>query len=175
MRKFRVEGCVRLRQQVHADPDAQALLKERLAKLQPLPLRLGTGSLERIGLRVSQFTGWTAASGFLVEGLQFVQWLQAEFGLNRAIATQSWERVSWQRDGVNQGLSFNMTFPFLAVRGAQDVRRRMSKEPEWDELNIERPQQYNSLKYKYQQLCFRTFRPFGSTWLNLVNVMMILI
>ncbi|CAK9106452.1 unnamed protein product [Durusdinium trenchii] len=61
----------------------RALLKERLAKLQPLPLRLGTGSLERIGLRVSQFTGWTAASGFLVEGLQFVQWLQAEFGLNR--------------------------------------------------------------------------------------------
>ncbi|CAK9089942.1 Uncharacterized protein (Fragment), partial [Durusdinium trenchii] len=116
--RFRAAECARLRQAAQPGADAQALLKERLSKLQPLALRLGTGSLEGIGLRMSQFPDWTAASGFLVEGLQFVQWLQAEFGLNRAIATQLWERMSWQRDVVNQGRSFDMTFPFLAVCGA---------------------------------------------------------
>ena len=116
--RYRAEECARLRQQVQAGADGQALLKQRLAKLQPLALRLGTGSLEGIGLRMSQFPDWTATSGFLVEGLQFVQWLQAEFGLNRAIATQLWERMSWQRDVVNQGRSFDMTYPFLGVCGA---------------------------------------------------------
>ena len=94
-------------------PAGQAALKARLKKLHEISFRLGTGSLEGIGLRAS-FPGWTAASGFLVEGTQFLQWLQAEF----AIATQLWEQMSWQRDVVNGQRSFSMAYPFLGVCGA---------------------------------------------------------
>ena len=96
----------------------QAALKARLKKLHDISFRLGTGSLEGIGLRMASFPGWTAASGFLVEGTQFLQWLQAEFGINKAIATQLWERMSWQRDVVNGQRSFSMACPFLGVCGA---------------------------------------------------------
>ena len=41
----------------------------------------------------------------------------------------------------------------------QDLRQKMMNEPEYDELNIERPKNYNDLKYKYEQLCFRPYRP----------------
>ena len=42
----------------------------------------------------------------------------------------------------------------------QDLRRKMMDEPEYDELNIERKQNFNYLKYKYEQLCCKPFRPF---------------
>ena len=41
----------------------------------------------------------------------------------------------------------------------QDLRRKMMNETEYEELNIERTQNYNYLKYKYEQLCFKPFRP----------------
>ena len=34
------------------------------------------------------------------------------------------------------------------------------KEPEYEELNIEKPQKYNDLNNKHEQLCFRVYRPF---------------
>ena len=43
----------------------------------------------------------------------------------------------------------------------QDLRRKMMNELEYYELNIERKQNYNYLKYKYEQLCFRVFRPYS--------------
>lgn len=107
-----------LRQHALPGAQAQAALKERMKKLQPITFRLGTGSLEGIGLRIASFLGWTAASGFLVEGTQFLQWLQQEFGVNKAIATQLWERMSWQRDVINLQRSFSMPYPFLGVCGA---------------------------------------------------------
>ena len=112
--------AMRARLRQHAMPGAQgqAALKERLKKLQHITFRLGTGSLEGIGLRIASFVGWTAASGYLVEGTQFLQWLQAEFGVNKAIATQLWERMSWQRDVINLQRSFSMAYPFLGVCGA---------------------------------------------------------
>lgn len=112
--------AMRTRLRQHAMPGAQgqAALKERLKKLQDITFRLGTGSLEGIGLRIASFLGWTAASGYLVEGTQFLQWLQAEFGVNKAIATQLWERMSWQRDVINLQRSFSMPYPFLGVCGA---------------------------------------------------------
>ena len=42
----------------------------------------------------------------------------------------------------------------------QDLRRKMMNEPEYEELNIERKQNYNYLTCKYDQLCFKPFRPF---------------
>lgn len=108
----------RLRQHALPGPQGQAALKDRLKKLQDITFRLGTGSLEGIGLRIASFLGWTAASGFLVEGTQFLQWLQQEFGVNKAIATQLWERMSWQRDVINLHRSFSMPYPFLGVCGA---------------------------------------------------------
>lgn len=105
-------------QQAMPRPAGQAALKARLKKLHEISFRLGTGSLEGIGLRMASFPGWTAASGFLVEGTQFLQWLQAEFGINKVIATQLWERMSWQRDMVNGQRSFSMAYPFLGVCGA---------------------------------------------------------
>jgi hypothetical protein len=112
--------AMRARLRQHAMPGAQgqAALKERLKKLQHITFRLGTGSLEGIGLRIASFVGWTAASGYLVEGTQFLQWLQTEFGVNKAIATQLWERMSWQRDVINLQRSFSMPYPFLGVCGA---------------------------------------------------------
>jgi hypothetical protein len=112
--------AMRARLRQHAMPGAQgqAALKECLKKLQDITFRLGTGSLEGIGLRIASFVGWTAASGYLVEGTQFLQWLQAEFGVNKAIATQLWERMSWQRDVINLQRSFSMAYPFLGVCGA---------------------------------------------------------
>lgn len=100
------------------NPAAQRALKEQKKKLQPITFRLGTGSLEGIGLRIASFVGWTAAGGFMVEGTQFLQWLQTEFGINKAIATQLWERMSWQRDVINLQRSFSMPYPFIAVCGA---------------------------------------------------------
>ena len=108
----------RLRQNAMPGPQGQATLKERLKKVQDITFRLGTGSLEGIGLRIASFVGWTAASGYLVEGTQFLQWLQTEFGVNKAIATQLWERMSWQRDVINLQRSFSMPYPFLGVCGA---------------------------------------------------------
>ncbi|CAE7251650.1 unnamed protein product [Symbiodinium sp. CCMP2456] len=101
-----------------ANAAAKAAAKARLRKLAAVSLRLGTGSLEGIGLKMATNEERTAAAGFLVEGTQFLQWLQAEFGINRAIATQLWERMSWQRDVVNQQRAFSMTYPFLGVCGA---------------------------------------------------------
>ena len=108
----------RLRAQAMPGEAGQAALKARLRKLQDTSFRLGTGSLEGIGLKMASFQGWTAASGFLVEGTQFLQWLQQELGINKAIATQLWERMSWQRDVVNVQRSFSMPYPFLGVCGA---------------------------------------------------------
>ena len=104
--------AMRARLRQHAMPGAQgqAALKGRLKTLQDITFRLGTGSLEGIGLRIASFVGWTAASGYLVEGTQFLQWLQAEFGVNKAIATQLWERMSWQRDVINLQRSFSMAY-----------------------------------------------------------------
>ena len=42
----------------------------------------------------------------------------------------------------------------------QDLRQKMMKEPEYEELNIERPNNYNDLNNKHEQLCFREYRPF---------------
>ena len=42
----------------------------------------------------------------------------------------------------------------------QDLRCKMMNEPEYGELNIERPKNYSDLKYKHEQLCFRVYRPF---------------
>ena len=89
-----------------------------MRKLQDITFRLGTGSLDGIGLRIASFLGWTAANGFLVEGTQFLHWLQAEFGVNKAIATQLWELMSRQRDVINLQRSFSMLYPFLGVCGA---------------------------------------------------------
>ena len=108
----------RLTANVMPNPAAQRALKEQKKKLQPITFRLGTGSLEGIGLRIASFVGWTAAGGFMVEGTQFLQWLQTEFGVNKAIATQLWERMSWQRDVINLQRSFSMPYPFIAVCGA---------------------------------------------------------
>eukprot|EP00438_Fugacium_kawagutii_P021394 Skav232441 [mRNA] locus=scaffold189:307222:308406:- [translate_table: standard] len=78
----------RLAAQAMPNPAAQRLLREQKKKLQPFIFRLGTGSLEGISLRITSFVGWTAACGFMVEGTQFLQWLQTEFLVNKAIATQ---------------------------------------------------------------------------------------
>ena len=37
---------------------------------------------------------------------------------------------------------------------------KMMNEPAYDELNIERPKNYNDLTYKYEQLSFWVYRPF---------------
>eukprot|EP00438_Fugacium_kawagutii_P019338 Skav202389 [mRNA] locus=scaffold1406:409279:411123:- [translate_table: standard] len=108
----------RLAAQAMPNPAAQRALKEQKKKLQPIMFRLGTGSLEGIGLRIAGFLGWTAAGGFMVEGTQFLQWLQTEFGVNKAIATQLWERMSWQRDVINLQRSFSMPYPCIGVCGA---------------------------------------------------------
>lgn len=108
----------RLAAQAMPNPQAQQQLKEQKKKLAPIAFRLGTGSLEGIGLRIASFMGWTAAGGFMVEGTQFLQWLQTEFGINKAIATQLWERMSWQRDVINLQRSFSMPYPFIGVCGA---------------------------------------------------------
>ena len=108
----------RLAAQAMPNPQAQQQLKEQKKKLAPIAFRLGTGSLEGIGLRIASFMGWTAAGGFMVEGTQFLQRLQTEFGINKAIATQLWERMSWQRDVINLQRSFSMPYPFIGVCGA---------------------------------------------------------
>ena len=108
----------RLAAQAMPNPQAQRVLKQQQKKLAPISFRLGTGSLEGIGLRIASFIGWTAAGGFMVEGTQFLQWLQTEFGINKAIATQLWERMSWQRDVINLQRSFSMPYPFIGVCGA---------------------------------------------------------
>ena len=108
----------RLAAQAMPNPQAQRVLKQQQKKLAPISFRLGTGSLEGIGLRIASFLGWTAAGGFMVEGTQFLQWLQTEFGINKAIATQLWERMSWQRDVINLQRSFSMPYPFIGVCGA---------------------------------------------------------
>ncbi|OLQ10741.1 hypothetical protein AK812_SmicGene5514 [Symbiodinium microadriaticum] len=69
---------------------------------------LGTGSLEGVGLRMSADPSCTSAAGFLVEGTQFLGWLQQELGINKAIGTQLWERMSWQRDVINSQRAFEM-------------------------------------------------------------------
>ena len=107
-----------LRQQAAPDAAAQAEIKARLRKLADVNMCLGTGSLEGIGLRMSGCEGRTSAAGFLVEGTQFLQWLSAEFGVKKAIATQLWERMAWQRDVINNLRSFSMPYPFLGVCGA---------------------------------------------------------
>ena len=108
----------RVRQEAPLNAAAKAAAKCRLKKLAPVSLRLGTGSLEGIGLKMAGQEDRAAASGFLVEGTQFLQWLQAEYGLNKAIATQLWERMSWQRDVINLQRSFSLSYPFLGVCGA---------------------------------------------------------
>jgi hypothetical protein len=45
-------------------------------------------------------------------------WLLAEFGVNKAIATQLWERMSWQRNVINLQRSFRMPYPFIGICGA---------------------------------------------------------
>lgn len=111
----------RLAAQAMPNPAAQRLLREQKKKLGPISFRLGAGSLEGIGLRIASFVGWTAAGGFMVEGTQFLQWLQTEFGVNKAIATQLWERMSWQRTVINLQRSFSMPYPFIGVCGALHV------------------------------------------------------
>ena len=114
----RAEMRARLKAEAMPNQQAQQRLKLRLKKLGNVSLRLGTGSLEGVGLKMSADPGRTAASGFLVEGTQFLGWLQSEFGVNKAIATQLWERMSWQRDVINAQRAFGMTYPFLGVCGA---------------------------------------------------------
>ncbi|CAK0841229.1 unnamed protein product [Prorocentrum cordatum] len=110
-----------LRLQALPNPAAKAALKERLQKLRDVSFRVGTGPLEGIGLKMYSDACCAAAGSFLAEGSQFLQWLQQELGLNKAIATQLWERMAWQRDVVNATRSFEMTHPFLGVLGAIHV------------------------------------------------------
>ena len=42
----------------------------------------------------------------------------------------------------------------------QDLRQKMMKEPEYEELNIERPKSHNDLNNKHKLLRFREYRPF---------------
>ena len=79
------------------DPSAAATKKLKLATLEPVVMRLGTGSLEGLGLKLAADPTRSAMGGFLVEGSQFIQWIMSEVGCNKAIATQLWERMSWQR------------------------------------------------------------------------------
>ena len=79
------------------DPSVAAMRKLELDALQPVALRLGTGSLEGLGLKLATDPTRSAMGGFLVEGSQFIQWIMSESGCNKAIATQLWERMSWQR------------------------------------------------------------------------------
>ena len=93
---------------------------------------LGTGSLEGVGLRMSADPSCTSAAGFLVEGTQFLGWLQQELGINKAIGTQLWERMSWQRDVINSQRAFEMRYPALAVCGAlhlEDILRASTRLP----------------------------------------------
>ena len=115
---FRATVRQRLAAQALPHAQGQRQLRQQQKKFQPIAFRLGTGSLEGIGLKIASFLGWTAAGGFLVEGTQFLQWLQTEFGVNKAIATQLWERMSWQRDVINLQRSFSMPYPFIGVCGA---------------------------------------------------------
>ena len=100
---------------------AKAELKRQLCALNDISLRFGTGSLEGIGLRMSETPALSAASGFLPEGSQFLGWLMGEATVNKAIATQLWERMAWQRDTVNKLRSFELSYPFLGVMGALHV------------------------------------------------------
>ena len=79
------------------DLNAAAVKKLKLDALEPLFMRLGTGSLEGLGLKLAADPTRSAMGGFLVEGSQFIQWIMSEVGCNKAIATQLWERMSWQR------------------------------------------------------------------------------
>ena len=79
------------------DPSVAAAKKVECDALQPVTMRLGTGSLEGLGLKLAADPTRSAMGGFLVEGSQFIQWIMSELGCNKAIATQLWERMSWQR------------------------------------------------------------------------------
>ena len=99
--------------------------KERLHDLEriykALMMRFGGGSLEGIGRTMALQTNRTAASGFLVELALFLKWLEHEFGVNQAIATQLWERMAWLRYTINTDKSFEMTYPFLSLLAATHV------------------------------------------------------
>ena len=76
------------------------------------------------GLKIAPPRAWTDASTALQTakrlgaGARMLEWLQAEFGVNKAIATQLWERMSWQSDVINLQRSFRMPYPFIGVCGA---------------------------------------------------------
>ena len=99
--------------------------KERLHDLEriykALMMRFGGGSLEGIGRTMALQTNRAAASGFLVELALFLKWLEHEFGVNQAIATQLWERMAWLRYTINTDKSFEMTYPFLSLLAATHV------------------------------------------------------
>ncbi|CAK0815242.1 unnamed protein product [Prorocentrum cordatum] len=77
-----------LRLQALPNPAAKAALKERLQKLRGVSFRVGTGSLEGVGLKMSSDACRAAAGSCLVEGSQFLQWLQQELGLNKPLARE---------------------------------------------------------------------------------------
>ncbi len=94
-----------------------------------IKMTLPTGSLERVGLNMSQPQNTARSCGFMPEGKRFIRWLDNESSINEAIVTELFERYKWDREVLNQDRCFTNYFPYLSVCGAlhfQDVAKLFS-------------------------------------------------